>query len=780
MVATTIVVGSIPRRDCGAALLALCVLLYPGASHRDSLPATVMNKLVTRSSTVLMVAIAAACARHSGDVAGLLVGQPPVFETRIEIATGSEVHSDYRVADFNGDGVLDMAVISLTGELRVLIGNGASFVLGQQLQIDGLPIWMAGGDFDGDGDEDLVIVRSDANETNLWRNDGQGGFSIAGTLTDGAGALAVQVGDLDNDGNLDVAVSRPSAPEIVIGFGDGLGGIVSQAQLSLPGGGIAFNIAIGDANRDGLSDLLVADTATSRVLIYSGAAQLGLGSDVCELQIPGTPGAITFGDLSGDGLDDLVVSAFSNNRYVVVSEVFEPTSQKVSGAGVPVCDFVSFEIPVPDSPSLCKVGDVTGDGINDLVACLAFNASMCIAPGLAGGGVGEQFLLDSTGLPLRPFIGDFDGNSRNDVFALSGGGNRVNLWLGRDSGRLAGARSFASGLPSASWLEGADFDGDGDYEVITGSNADTRLSILGGDGALVVEGGLDVGVEVYQLKAGDIDLDGRPDLVVGIAGGIKVLRNTSTPGNYSFEVLPIAPATIGSASYPFGIAIGDFDRDADIDIAVCDFVGGGVHLVPGTSVPFTFDPEVIINVGGGPIDIVAADFTGDGRLDFAVSRTNQSDIAILRNDGNNQYVESLAVPVGQSPNYLVTADFNNDGRADLVVSNATSGTVSVLFGTANGFSGNDYLAGAAPTALMARDLTGDGQMDILVASLISGDFRILVGDGQGGFPLLPSFPGTLGASDAVLQDMTGDGQPELMISSLITDRISMVRNISQK
>ena len=230
----------------------------------------------------------------------------------------------------------------------------------------------------------------------------------------------------------------------------------------------------------------------------------------------------------------------------------------------------------------------------------------------------------------------------------------------------------------------------------------------------------------------------------------------------------------------FGIAIGDFDRDADIDIAVCDFVGGGVHLVPGTSVPFTFDPEVIINVGGGPIDIVAADFTGDGRLDCAVSRTNQSDIAILRNDGNNQYVESLAVPVGQSPNYLVTADFNNDGRADLVVSNATSGTVSVLFGTANGFSGNDYLACAAPTALMARDLTGDGQMDILVASLISGDFRILVGDGQGGFPLLPSFPGTLGASDAVLQDMTGDGQPELMISSLITDRISMVRNISQK
>ena len=137
------------------------------------------------------------------------------------------------------------------------------------------------------------------------------------------------------------------------------------------------------------------------------------------------------------------------------------------------------------------------------------------------------------------------------------------------------------------------------------------------------------------------------------------------------------------------------------------------------------------------------------------------------------------MPVGLSPNYLITSDFNRDGQADLVVSNASSGTVSVLFGGESSFTATDYQAGSSPTALLADDLTGDGIEDILVASLQSGDFRVLVGDGDGGFPLLPRFPGTLGASDAVLQDMTGDGLPELLISSLVTDRVSVVRNIQQ-
>lgn len=733
----------------------------------------------SRSRSLVLLAVAsvvAGCARHSGDVAAVNVGSPPAFETRVEIATGSQTHADYRIADFDLDGVLDMAVVSLTGELRILIGNGAGFTVGQELQIDGLPSWMAGGDFDNDGDEDLVIVRSDADETNVYENDGSGQFTLAGTLAAGSDALSVAVGDLNRDGVLDIAVARPSAPEIVVGFGDGSLGFSGTQNLQLPGGGTAFNVSIGDADGDENADLVVADTAFSRLVVFTGAGpESTFGSEVFQLQVPGTAGAAIFGDLSGDGRDDIVVPAFTNNRYVVITDV-----QPTSNGNPPIYDYTSFDLDVPAQPSLCAIGDVTGDGLNDLVACLAFTATMAVVPADGVGGFGDPIVLDSTGLPLRPYLGDFDGNGRLDVFALSGLGNRVNLWLADDSGRLAGARSYATSVGGASWIEGGDFDGDGDSEIVAGSYAGDRISVLGGVGMLEEEAVIDVGASVYQLEAADLDLDGKLDLVVAVPGGVKILHNVSTPGTYAFDLLPSTVATIGTGTTPFGIEVGDFNGDGWMDIAACDYVGGGVHIAPGTALTFAFGDEIVINVGGGPIDLVAADFTGDGLQDFAVSRTNLSDIAILRNEGGLQFVETMTVPVGLSPNYLVTSDFNRDGRSDLVVSNAASGTVTVLFGAGNGFVGSDFAAGAAPTALLARDLTGDGIDDILVVSLQSGDFRVLVGNGQGGFPLLPSFPGTLGASDAVLQDMTGDGQPDLMVSSLISDRVSIVRNLREQ
>lgn len=752
-----------------------------------------------RLAAFLLLAAATACARHKGDIAGLVIGTPPQFETRTELTTASMEHADYHVADLNGDGILDMAVISVTGEFRVLIGNGTSFlVTQQQQQIADAPIWISGGDFDGDGDRDLVVVRYDSTTVDTWMNDGNGTFTLGQALTvPMVRALSVVTGDLNNDGDIDIVVAVPRAPQIKVFFGDGTGSFPDTLELTLANGGVPNTVQIGDVTRDGLLDLVAADPILSRVVVFPGTpGGTGFGNDYCELQIPGSPGAVAIGDLSGDGLPDMCVSAFDLNRYVVVTEILPPVGKgggdgQDGASGGSVCDYLSFLVNVPDKPSLAAIGDVTGDGLADLIACLAFRSSVLVAPQLPGGGISDddttKSLYDASGIPLRPFVGDLDGNGKNDMCALSGGGSRINVWRANTQGRLLSARNFDSGLPGSTWMVGGDFDGDGDKEVIVGSDQEPNLSVLGqAPGAsLLLETTFDAGAAVLQLESSDLDLDGRPDLIISVAGGLRVLRNTSSPGSYSFALPVGTPAVLGTGAMPFGSTTGDFDRDGNMDIAFCDLDGGGLHILRGSGQPFLFLPEVIVELDGQPLDVVAADFTGDGLVDLAVSRQGMSDIALLRNVtppnglplGAPGFEQFLALPVGQSPNYLITADFNRDGRSDLVVSNGASGSVTVLYGSPIGFIGQEFDAGSGPTALMAADLTGDDLPDILVASLISGDFRVMVGDGQGGFPQLPSFPGTWGASNALLQDMTSDGLPDLLISSFITERVSLVRNI---
>jgi len=766
----------------------------------DSVSPSISSMKTPRSLALVALAAAAACARHEGGVASITIGTPPRFETRSEFPTESAIHSDFFCGDFDKDGDVDMAVISLSGELRVLFGNGTSWNVVQRETVPDAPVWIAGADFNGDSFVDLVIVRNATQLAETWRNDGTGTFVRDQELSlPLVAALSVVTGDLNRDGNQDIVVAVPFAPQIKIFYGAGNGTFPQTQELSLPGGGQPFTVQIGDVTRDGFVDLVASDNLLSRLVVFEGTQQAGaFGSFGFELLIPGFPIATSIGDLTGDGNADMCVSAFLGNRYTVVTDTFPSIGKNGTDGGIffETRDYTSFDVTMPDRPLLSTVADVTGDGRADLVATVAFRATVVVAPQLPGGGVSDddttkQFYDTSgNGGPLRPCVVDVDENGKNDLLLLHGLGAQATLWLANDEGRLLGARSFDPQLPGASWMVGGDFDGDGDNEVIVGNDDNQGLAVLGSGsnpagGSLFLETTLSAGVPIRQLESADLDIDGRVDLIVSTPGGVKVLRNTSSGSGYSFATPVGTPDILGSGNEPFGAAAGDFDRDGNMDIAWCDFAGG-LHIVRGTNAAWTFLPELVLPLGGKPIDVVAADFTGDGRLDLAVSREDAANITILRNTTPTSglgptdigFEEFLSVPVGNSPNYLVTADFNRDGRADLVVSNGDSASVSVLFGSASGFLGQQFAAGTGPTALLARDLTNDGFVDILVASLVSGEFRILVGDGNGGFPSLPSFPGTWGASNAVLQDMTSDGRPDLMISSLVTRRVSLVRNIS--
>jgi hypothetical protein len=229
------------------------------------------------------------------------------------------------VGDFNGDGHLDLAVVnSQSDDVSVLLGDGSGhFGLPTNFPTGDLPYALAVGDLNGDGVLDLVISTYNSEEVNILVGDGQGNFRptvsypLGGNgsnvvigdfnddrkpdvavgvfnifpenhiqifLGDGGGNFTaggsvpvfdpqgIVATDFDGDGDLDLAATLYNAPGIVVALGDGIGGFGSPQQVRLPHHPLPFGLATGDFDRDGNSDLAIANYGNGHVTILLNLA----------------------------------------------------------------------------------------------------------------------------------------------------------------------------------------------------------------------------------------------------------------------------------------------------------------------------------------------------------------------------------------------------------------------------------------------------------------------------------------------------------------------------
>ena len=787
------------------------------------------------------------------------------------------------IGDFNGDGKPDLAIANFgDNNVTVLLGDGTggfTAASGSPFAVGTAPRSVTTGDFNGDGKLDIVAVNEGSGNVTILLGNGAGGFTAA-SFPVGTSPFSAAVGDFNADGKLDLAVANDGSHNVTVLLGDGTGKFTEESGSPFAAGNSPGSIAVADFNGDGRPDLAIADAFGNNVPILLGtdaATQLKItqqpsmgtagspvGSVVVQVQdtfgnlISGSTATVTVsstpsgvgGTISANAVGG--IATFSNlvfsaaNNYTVTAS--SPGLTASNGSTIQIAlasQSISFgslsNVVYGTAPFTLSASATSGLAVNfasttQPVCTVSGNTVTLVAAGQCT--IQATQTGNATYAAATAVIQNFQVMQASQTISFGALANELygaapfTLSATATSGLTVGFVSTTTGVCTVS----------GSTVTLVGPGTCTIQTAQAGNGNYLAAVSVIQSFLVTQPTTTTLSVSPNPAVfgslvtltatvspssaigtvtfysgttvlgVISVSSGIAIFTTAQLSfgaGSLTARFVPAAgapyisslsalwPQTVNAqqaggftaangspfptGSYPYAVAVGDFNGDGTEDLAVANLVSSNVTVLLGDgNGGFTAPSGSPFAAGSSPVSLAVGDFNSDGNADLAIANNGSNNVTVLLGDGHGGFTAASGSPfaAGTNPYAVVVGDFNGDGYADFAVANQGDNTVTVLLGNGRGgftaASGSPFAVGTSPVALAIGDFNGDGNADLAVAN--DGLLTVLLGDGHGGFAAAPGSPFAAGsgADSIAVGDFNGDGKADLAIGTVQSASVTVL------
>ena len=672
------------------------------------------------------------------------------------IAMAAQAPYYVSAGDIDGDGKLDIVTTNITASKASIYRNSGSlgnisFAAAVEFAVGYSPSGLALNDLDGDGKLDLAVAAVD-NIFSVLKNMSQpGSISLAPRINYIPGQFlgdnTLAIGDINGDGKPDPAIVSEMGGSVSIFIND----VKPEpfiASFSPTVGSNGTVVTITGNNFTGVTAVSFGGVAASSFTVNSS-------TNITAIVNNGAAGNVSVSNNYGTGIRP----GFAYGLPPIITSISPAAA--------------------PSGSTITITGANFSTGTNNIVyfggvkANLSSQSATTLTAILPPGTTPKPVTVTSNGLmgySTSPYITTFPGAT--PVFYSSSFGDRFD----RSNGASASL---------------GDIDGDGKLDLVLSRGSIAIATNTSNGATLSFAPNVSIGASNSGLSAlGDLDGDGKLDVasLSTNASSISVSRNTSTTGNPSFA--PNINYSLGIDTRSSDITVGDLDLDGKPDIIVANYYTQTISIFKNLSTNgnLLFDTRIDYDTDGYPTGVAVGDLNGDGKPEIAISVNGPNVASVFRNTsiiGTVSFATKIDFAVGNWPINVQLGDLDGDGRMEMVVANLNSANMSVFrnissAGNISFAARNDFITGSMPSAIGIDDLDGDGKPDITTFNRSSQNVSVFKNICSTGIIALNAKVDYAMPGDAffgVIGDMDNDSKPDI-VASISGGTNSILRNLT--